>query len=273
MKLNAHAKLNLGLSVVARRFDDYHEIDTVFVRLELCDSLTITPEARGVQLRVAGATLPSGQENLAYRAAEAYLQAAGEPRGVRIELEKRIPVASGLGGGSSDAAAVLRALAALYPAELELPRLAKSLGSDVPFFLADISAARGRGRGERLTPLTLPTLHAVLVNPGIAVSAGEAYQHLKTFSGWLEPETMIARLQAGDDPKLLNALQPGVLRLYPEIRQALQVLRKAALRGVLMSGSGSTCFGLAQSAEHAEQAAQEIARTHREWWVRAVKSC
>ena len=167
--VKAHAKVNLGLNIVAKRGDGYHEIDTLMARLKLHDVVTLEPTdnsvVQGVTLSVSGADLPEDASNLAYRAAQRYLEAAGETRGIRLSLDKHIPVAAGLGGGSSNAAAVLRGLAELYTSEVDLEALAKVLGSDVPFFLLNTPAARGRGRGEKLEPLPLPTLHLVLVNP------------------------------------------------------------------------------------------------------------
>lgn len=270
LRLEARAKVNLGLAVVAKRGDGFHELDTLFARLELHDALTLEPVPEGVSLTVTGAALPTGEGNLAYRAARLYLEAAGLPGGVRLGLEKRIPVAAGLGGGSSDAAAVLRGLARLYPTSLELPRLALQLGSDVPFFVQDLSAARATGRGERLSPVAVPRLELVLANPGLPVSAREAYENLQNFSPRLELEALLARLENGGEPGYPNALQPGVTLLYPEIREALAALRAAGLRGVLMSGSGATCFGLAASRAEAEQAAAQVQRAHPDWWVEAT---
>ena len=196
MLVRAHAKVNLGLNVVAKRGDGYHEVDTLMARLELHDALMLEP-APDIMLSVSGADLPTDASNLAYEAAQRYLEAAGETRGVRLSLDKRIPVAAGLGGGSSDAAAALRGLSKLYPSNVDLETLAKDLGADVPFFLSDTPAARARGRGEKLEPLTLPTLHLVLVNPGIPVSAGDAYANLQNFSSRLDPTKLLEKLGGG----------------------------------------------------------------------------
>ncbi len=270
MRVRAHAKVNLGLSVLGKRDDGFHDIDTVMVRLALCDELIIEPTPGGIELEVKGAELPDGIGNLAYRAAALYLAAAGVARGVRIVLEKRIPVAAGLGGGSSDAAAVLRALAQLYPSDLELRHHAAELGSDVPFFVQDIPAARAQGRGEVLTGLELPRLHLVLVNPGLEVSAAEAYAALQGFTPPLAVEALTSRLAAKTEPDYLNALQPGIIARYPAIGEVLYALEAAGLRGVLMSGSGPTCFGLAASEAEAEAVAARLASMHPQWWVRAT---
>jgi 4-diphosphocytidyl-2-C-methyl-D-erythritol kinase len=265
MELKAPAKVNLGLNVVAKRPDGYHELDGVMARLELHDTLSLTPRSNGITLTVAGADLAADASNLAYRAAQAYLTATGESRGVHLHLTKRIPLAAGLGGGSSDAAAVLRGLSRLYPAEVDLLSLAAKLGADVPFFVVDVPAARARGIGERLTPLKLPTLHLVLVNPGIAVSAKEAYAALRTLAPPLDVAALLASLPA--EPSYQNSLQAGVVAAYPTIAEALSALRAEGLRGVLMSGSGATCFGLAQDEAHAQAIAKRLSARYPRWWV------
>jgi 4-diphosphocytidyl-2-C-methyl-D-erythritol kinase len=270
--VKAYAKVNLGLAVVAKRGDGYHEVDTLMTRIDLCDEVGLEPTLSGVELEVRGKGVPTGATNLAYQAARRYLEAAGESGGVHLVLEKRIPVAAGLGGGSSDAAAVLRALADLYPSEVALLGLAKTLGADVPFFVRDVPAARARGRGEKLTPVTLPALHLLLANPGLEVSTQEAYAALQTFSPRPNLDKLLTRLAEGAEPGYLNALQPGVLALKPEVREVLAALRELGLRGVLMSGSGATCFGLARSGADATGLADELQRAHPGWWVEAVST-
>jgi 4-diphosphocytidyl-2-C-methyl-D-erythritol kinase len=251
--INAHAKVNLGLNIIAKRGDGFHEIDTLLARLELHDELTLKPQEQGITLTLENADLPTDNKNLAYRAAELYLKAANEVKGIRIHLKKHIPLAAGLAGGSSDAATVLRGLVQLYPASVDLMTLAKELGSDVSFFVQDSSAARARGRGEKLESVALPHLYVVLVNPGIHISAKEAYKNLQNFSARLKLESILERLQKGEEPGYLNALQSGVMLLYPKIREVITALRSTGLRGVMMSGSGSTCFGLADSLGEAEK--------------------
>lgn len=272
LTLKAHAKVNLGLSILGRRPDGFHEIDTLLARLALHDTLTLEPLERGVRLEVIGADLgiPS-EENLAYRAAELYLRGAGEGRGVSLRLEKRIPAAAGLGGGSSDAGAVLRGLAELYPAGLDLVELAAQLGSDVPFFAADLSVAQATGRGEVLASVDFPELHLVLVHPGVGVSAGDAYRNVKRMTPPLGLEALLDSLLS-DKPRYFNALEPGVVELEPTVGAVLSALRATALRGVMMSGSGSTCFGLAETREEAESVAHDLADAHPEWWVCATQT-
>lgn len=275
----AHAKLNLGLAVTARRGDGFHEIDTIFARLSLADTLAAERRTDGFSLRVSHSADSQGGEellsadNLVLRAAHAFAGQTGVP-GAAFLLSKRIPVAAGLGGGSADAAAALRLLARLYPAEAagaDLAALAVQLGSDVPFQLLDLTVAHGRGRGERLSPLTLPRRHVVLANPGVAVSAADAYDWLQTFSRRLQPAAISEALEGSLEPRWQNALQAGVSREVSEVRTALSELRAEGLRGVLMSGSGPTCFGLADDREAAERAAANIRSRQPDWWVHVDK--
>ncbi|CAN5894079.1 4-(cytidine 5'-diphospho)-2-C-methyl-D-erythritol kinase [soil metagenome] len=270
LTLKAYAKVNLGLSVLGKRADGFHELDTLFARVALHDTV-ILEKATGVSLEVAGADLPTDRRNLTYRAAEFYLAAAGAG-GVRLRLDKRIPIAAGLGGGSADAAAVLRGLARLYPAEIDVFQLAQTLGSDVPFFVHDLAAARGRGRGELLEPVTLPPLHLVLVNPGVAVSAQDAYAAVTRYDAPLDLESLLKDLGTGVEPDFPNTLQAGVVGLEPVVGDVLTALQATPLRGAVMSGSGSTCFGLARDEAEARTIAEALQTEHPSWWVRATRT-
>jgi 4-diphosphocytidyl-2-C-methyl-D-erythritol kinase len=273
VELLAPAKVNLGLSVLGRREDGYHELHTLFAALDLGDRLFVEPTPAGVGLEVAGADLPTGADNLAYRAAWAYLEATGWPGGARIHLEKRLPLAAGLGGGSSDAAAVLLALSRLYPAPLDLPAIARKLGADVPFFLLG-GMAEARGIGERLRAVEAAEAHVVLVNPGIAVPAASAYRGLRP-EEWgpeLDVAAILQALRSGQDPPYWNSLEAPVFRLEPAIAELKLHLRAAGLRGVLMSGSGSTVFGLAHDAGEALALTRELQAHFPRFWVRAART-
>lgn len=267
MRLKAHAKVNLGLSVLGKRSDGYHDVDTLIARLELHDTVEFEARRRGVALSVKGEGVPLGRDNLAVAAAEAYLKAAGVSHGVHIHLEKRIPVAAGLGGGSSDAAAVLRGLSRLYPGDVDLLELAAAIGSDVPFFVADVVAARARGRGEQLEVVELPPLDIVLVNPGCRVRTQEAYQALVGFTPPLNVDSLIESLTGSGEAQYYNALEPGMTSLQPLIDGPLAALRSAGVRGVCLSGSGATCFALARDSVHARSVADALAAAHPAWWT------
>ncbi len=270
----APAKINLGLSVLRQRPDRYHELHSLFARLNVGDTLEISP-AETLTLQVVGADLPSDSRNLVYRAARAYLDAANVQAGANIVLHKHLPLASGLGGGSSDAATTLLALAELYPANVDLPALALQLGADVPFFLLG-SAALVEGIGEKLTPLRLPPVPLVLLNPGVEVSARDAYGWLDEAQGFtpeLDIPGILHALATGAEVPYFNALQPEVVARHPAIAQALAALAAAGLHSPLMSGSGSTCFALARSDQHAQAAAKAVAAQFPGWWVTAARTC
>ncbi len=271
--LPAPAKINLSLRVLARRADGYHELDGVMARLTLADGLRCDPlEAdagaaidrlervpSGVDAWLDRTPLPLQGDNLVLRAAVRYRAAAAQ-RGVRVptlrwELVKRIPVAAGLGGGSSDAAAALRLLAARYPADVALAPLAAALGSDVPFFLQASPAARARGRGERLDPVPVPSQPLVLVNPGVGVSAADAY-------GWWDPAaSRAARAQRASwwlGPDVVNDLEPGVAERVPAVAATLATLRDVWDGPSLMTGSGATCFALVPDEDEAHALAARL---------------
>lgn len=279
-RLAASAKLNLGLRVLGRRDDGYHEIDTTMVRVDLADELSVaTGSGADTLIRVAAgdptvdaSSLPLGDENLVLRAIRAYRLAAGAagPPPLEVRLMKRVPLAAGLGGGSSDAATMLRWLAAAYPAGVDVVALAVTLGSDVPFFAGGWPAARARGRGEYLEPVRVEPFTAVLVNPGASVSAAAAY-------AWWRPDPGRAGSPADggsglrpSDQALRNDLERGVAERVPAVAEALGRLRDAGAGPVAMSGSGATCFAVVEEARAASVAA-ELTGARPSWWVRVVR--
>lgn len=283
VEVAAPGKVNLGLRVAARRGDGFHEIDTVFARLDHGDRLRVRLEpAAGVHGIVHderggppsdAALPPMTADNLAWRAADAWLRASGATIGVHVELWKRLPVAAGLGGGSSDAGAVLRALAQLLPSSgTEVETVAAELGSDVPFFASGRASARGRGRGERLRPFDLPARWLVLVNPGTPVAVADAYRALVGFGPPVDWDAVEAAWRQGAAPRWRNDLQHGVFGFAPEVRTAWSSLREAGLAAPLLSGSGASCFALADDEAHARRCAGEIAAARPDWWVRAAQA-
>ncbi|MDH3519573.1 MAG: 4-(cytidine 5'-diphospho)-2-C-methyl-D-erythritol kinase [Myxococcales bacterium] len=262
MPLSAPAKINLGLRILRRRSDGYHELESLFLPLDLADvlELEVRDASRpSVHLRLAGrsAQVPDGGENLAARAAQAYLDRAGLACRVEIALAKHTPAAAGLGGGSSDAGAVLRALAARFPDALgpeALHALALALGADVPFFL-DPRPCWVSGVGERLEPVEgLPALPLLLVNPGVALATAEVYRAFDALHpGWsrapapapdgralADPRTRAERLAGWVD----NDLASAALRLCPAIGRVRQRLQELGALAVGMSGSGATLYGV-----------------------------
>ena len=270
----APAKVNLGLAVTGRLENGYHSLDTLFTTTAIGDTLTLEATPSGIQLEVIGANLGDPRDNLIYKAAALYFEKTGQSGGVNMRLEKRLPIAAGLGGGSSDAAAALRGLARLYPVGAQhaapLHAMAQALGADVPFLLNG-GAARGNGVGDLLERVALPETHLVLANPNVGITAKEAYAGLRGRHGApLDLEGILKALTEKRAPPYRNDLELPVLEAYPIVQSVKDALEMASLYGVLMSGSGSTCFGLARDAVHAASAAAQIARAHPTWWVAAT---
>ncbi len=247
------AKINLFLEVRARRPDGYHEIETVMQLVDLCDTVRLQRIPRGIRLAVRGAALPQGPENLACRAAELFLAEAGRPGGVAIELDKRIPVGGGLGGGSSNAAAVMAGLDRLYGLRYpiaDLQGLGARLGSDVPFFFGG-SLSLATGRGEILAGLRgWPPHWVVLANPRVAVSTAWAYGEVSSkLTDRALQASITASIAGGCLPWpptwAFNRLEEAVLPHHPEIRLLRDLLRAEGGAPVLMSGSGATVFAVA----------------------------
>lgn len=252
LEILAPAKINLFLEVIGRRSDGYHEIESVMQLVDLCDRVHLARTARGIEVSAIGADLPSGPGNLAYRAAAALLEAAGVRGGAAIRLEKRIPVAGGLGGGSSDAAAVLAGLNRLYDlgrSREALQHLGAGLGSDVPFFLSD-GLALATGRGEILRDLhPWPPQWLVLANPGVPVSTAWAYGEASSKLTDRQPRASITPSITHDrlpwpPAWAFNRLEGVVLAERLEVRALKALLEEGGGAPVLMSGSGATVFAV-----------------------------
>jgi 4-diphosphocytidyl-2-C-methyl-D-erythritol kinase len=261
------AKVNLYLKVLARRQDGYHDLVTVMQPLTLADELRVTPE-QGLTLHCRHPQVPSGAQNLVWRAAEKFGAATGWEPQVHIELVKKIPVAAGLGGGSSDAAGTLLALNELTGSPLDtraLHGLAAELGADVPFFL-EPGPAVGRGIGTLLSPLDLPPYWYVLLNPGVAISTAWVYSQLD-LNALARAGAPLPEAWDGEHPEewVANDLETVTLRRYPELREFLAGLSRAGARAQGMSGSGPTLFGLFHEAEAAQDAAAQLRQNFSGW--------
>jgi len=250
------AKINLFLEVIARRPDGYHEIESVMQLVDLCDRVHLARKPRGIRVSAVGAGLPSGRGNLAYKAAALLMEVGGLRGGVHIRLEKRIPVAGGLGGGSSNAAAVLAGLNRLYDlghSREELQELGASLGSDVPFFLSD-GLALATGRGELLTHLEpWPPLWLVLANPGVPVSTAWAYREASSkLTAWRPRGSITTLIAHGRLPWppgwAFNRLEAVVLPHQAEVRALKALLEEGGGAPVLLSGSGASVFAVVPDA-------------------------
>ena len=263
----AHAKINLALDVSRKRPDGFHEVSMIMQAISLHDTVSLTLRSSGISLACNRAELPCDGANLAYRAADLLRRECGVRQGIHIQLTKRIPLAAGLAGGSSDAAAVLRGLNELWrlglkPAELE--SLAARLGSDVPFCLWG-GTVHATGRGEKLEPLPdFSGFGVVLANPPISVSTAWVY-------GQFQPDSWrgnrdIGPIRRAIDKKdfqtvaenLFNALETVTIPAYHEIGEIKSAMVKAGAKGVLMSGSGPTVFALTPDLNSARQLAGRV---------------
>lgn len=280
--LRAYAKINLHLEVLRQRPDGYHDIETVLQSIGLHDTLHLVPRPAGLRLLCDDPAVPTDETNLCLRAAHALLEAAGldaPPRGVRIDLYKSIPAASGLGGGSADAAAALVGLDTFWELDLGAERLqaiAAKLGSDVPFCLTG-GTALARGRGDRLTPLpALRRTAFLLVFPGVAVSTPWAYEQLGMGLTRRRPalsmdhlKTILARYPDGARA-FYNRLEDAVRPVHPVVSEVIARLLRSGASVALMSGSGSGVFGAFKNARDAEQARRTMGRT--DWRMPVVES-
>jgi len=284
LSLESPAKVNLRLEILKRREDGYHELRTIFQKISLQDTLRFClREKRGVSIEADHPKLPVGKNNLAYKAAQSMLKASGYKGGIHIEIEKRIPLGAGLGGGSSNAATTLKALDQLLEmglSEKKLLAMGLEMGADVPFFLSK-GAAIGSGIGERLKRIELPDLWYVLIYPNFEVSTRWAYQNFvltpstaenhgfhkggekhrsrSTLNkgqprGWLAERLTNQQFHLslqrflknpeGISRILLNHLETVVAKKYPQIALMKKILFSAGALGALMTGSGPTVFGL-----------------------------
>ena len=258
----AYAKLNISLDVTSRREDGYHEMLMVMQTVSLCDELTLKTGGRGVRARSNLRYVPNDERNLAVRAALRYYEAIGEAEpGLEIDMRKRIPVGAGMGGGSSDAAAVLRALNSASPAPLsrdELLSLAASVGSDVAFCLLG-GTMLATGRGEQLSPLPpMPPCRFVIVKPSFSVSTPDLFRALDKAPPRVHPDTngLVDALRAGTLPELCrrmyNIFEDVEDRRMRSIRTIKGELLDGGALGAIMTGTGSAVFGVFQEGEAAE---------------------
>lgn len=272
LSILAPAKVNYRLEVLGRRPNGYHDLRMVMQQIALYDRVTVAlTEDAAICVRCDHAAVPDGVDNIAYRAAEAMRLRAGRMEGIQITIEKNIPVAAGLGGGSSDCAAVIMALNKLYDLCMtreNMTELGVRFGADVPFFLFGTTAL-AEGIGEVLSPLTVSCpVWMVLVNPMVAVSTAWVYQNFKltqnvmlvTIPDSFESLDAVCRL-------LVNDLEKVTIPAFPVVESIKQLLVEAGAVASLMSGSGPTVFGLFADRAMAEQAAASIDDSGNGWFV------
>ena len=260
IEIQSPAKVNVFLKITGQRIDGYHELLTIFVPVALYDKLTISKSEKGLEVYCSGRELPNNQNNLVSRAAISFFEKTGIKKGVNISLIKNIPIASGLGGGSSDAATTLQGLNQLWPNALskeELEKLALSLGADVPFFLLG-KPAIARGIGEILQPIeNFPSLWYVIVSPNLMISTAWAYERirLKLTNNRNQNSINSFKKNIFNIPDLLfNDLERVTLVKHPFLSSIKESLLQLGALGALMTGSGPSIFGLFVSAEKAQEA-------------------
>jgi len=266
IEMLAPAKLNLLLRITGQRADGYHELVSIFVPVGLYDTLKISKLGRGLEVYWSGRELPKGQDNLVNRAAVSFFEKTGIRKGAKIMAVKKIPLASGLGGGSSDAAATLKGLNQLWGNPLsngDLKGVALSLGADVPFFLLQRPAI-ARGIGEILQPIRdFPSFWYVIVSPNLMVSTAWAYETIKFKLTNEEIQNIIKNSKkaiSNISELLSNDLERVTLGKYPFLYSIKDTLIRLGARGALMSGSGPSLFGVFDSAKKAHEAGKILAR-------------
>lgn len=278
---HAPAKVNLALHVTGQRADGYHLLDSLVVFTTAGDRITVVDadqDVFSITGRFAGGLDPAG-DNLVTRARDLFRDLSGISRPVAITLEKNLPIASGIGGGSSDAAATFRALGKLWgfalPADI-LSDAALSLGADVPMCLA-AEPLIARGIGEDITFIRdLPSLAMVLVNPGVGVSTPAVFRALASKTnpplGKLPQSADVSTLSAWLAAETRNDLEPPARAQTPLIDEVLSALKSRRASLARMSGSGATCFGLFADADAAREAASALAALHPSWYVEATQT-
>ncbi|MBU1083794.1 MAG: 4-(cytidine 5'-diphospho)-2-C-methyl-D-erythritol kinase [Candidatus Omnitrophota bacterium] len=287
LTINAPAKLNLYLKVLSEMTDGYHGIETLFERIDLCDkiSIGIKNNSRNI-VWCSDKNIPSGPQSLMGKCISLFKKASGCEKFFEIRIEKHIPVSAGLGGGSSDAAAVLKGLNSITNNPLskkDLITIGKGLGADIPFFLHDHSFAFGRGRGDEIEPASATAKIAhILVNPPFGVSTKHIYDRVKAltltntkgvdkmFNVFLEKKDINAMAK-----NICNDLQPIALKEFPLLEKVFAEIREAGAKGVLLSGSGPTVFGIFDRAKikKAKIYLEKIFRSRERWGVYETYTC
>lgn len=271
IRIESPAKVNLFLEVLGKRKDGYHNVETILETVDLGDDIILKETKEGIEIESDFPSLPLGRENLVYQAAFLLKKRLGIEKGIQITINKRIPLASGLGGGSGNAASVLLGLNKLWNLNLsyeELFQLARELGADVPFFLRG-GRTLGKGRGDELQPLSQdPALYFVLVSPDFEVSTEGVYEKLKNLTKEARSiKIILSALNSGKITKignsLYNRLEEVVIPRHPQIAKIKKRLLELGAGGALMSGSGPSVFGLADDKKSAAEIYRKIKKDFR----------
>lgn len=267
VKRKAYAKINLGLDVIRKREDGYHEVKMIMQNIGLCDELTFERQAEGITLKIDRVDLPTDGNNLIYRAARLIKEEYGITEGVRIRLKKKIPIAAGLAGGSTDAAAVFHGMNSLFDLGMTIDKMCElgvKIGADVPYCILG-GTALAEGIGEKLTPLPdAPGAVVLLAKPDISVSTKEVYQNLHVEELRVHPDidgmtkAIIRRDLQGILERMDNVLEYVTINRYPVIDEIKNFMKEQGALRALMSGSGPTVFGIFEKQEQAAAAYLKI---------------
>lgn len=263
--LKSYAKVNLALEVLYKREDGYHEIDSIMQQISLYDQLVFADNKDGIKIESNSSEVPVDSSNLVYKAWEMMKELTGIDRGITIRIDKRIPVAAGLAGGSSNGAMTLRALNQLWDLNLrdeDLMNMGKKIGADIPFCIMG-GTARAQGIGEKLTQLSpFKDKYILLANPGLRISAAYAYSKVDLSGERYDSRELVEAMEKDDlnlvASKLYNRLENPIVTENPIIQEIKTMMKENGALGALMSGSGSTVFGIFDDEEKMEFANKKL---------------
>ena len=276
--IDSYSKINLTLNILGKRRDGYHNIETIMQSINLADRIVIREEREGVKIKCSHPLVPTDTQSLTYRSAEKILSKYRIKKGVNIEIDKKIPLASGMAGGSANSASILVGINKLFALNLndkDLKEIGEELGMDVPFCIQN-GTALAYHRGEKVTPLPPmnPPLWIIVINPGFEIPTKWAYNNLNLESIRGEKSNTIAMLKALKDgglegiaKNLFNSFEELITTKYREIGEIKDRLIEEGILGALMSGSGPTVFGIAQNKENALKIYEKLKPEYKLIWA------
>jgi len=278
IKIDSYSKINLTLNILAKRQDGYHDIETIMQSINLADRIFIKEEKEGIKIKCSHPLVPVDAQSLTYRSAEKILSRYRIKKGVKIKIDKKIPLASGMAGGSANSASILVGINNLFALNLsnkDLREIGEELGMDVPFCIQN-GTALAYHKGEKVTPLPPinPPLWVIIINPGFEISTKWAYNNLYLERIKKERNNTKAMLKAlkerelqGIAKNLFNSFEELIIKRHPEIRKIKDRLIEEGAMGALMSGSGPTVFGIAQNKEQALKIYEKLKSEYKSIWI------
>ena len=278
IEIDSYSKINLTLNILGKRRDGYHNIETIMQSINLADRIFIKEEKEGIKIKCSHPLVPVDTQSLTYRSAEKILNRYRIKKGVKIEIDKKIPLASGMAGGSANSASILVGINKLFALNLSnkvLREIGEELGMDVPFCIQN-GTALAYHKGEKVTPLPFinPPLWTIIINPGFEIPTKWAYNNLDLGLIKREKNNTIAMLKAlkkggleGIAKNLFNSFEELIIKKYPEIGKIKDRLMEEGAMGALMSGSGPTVFGIAQNKEQALNIYEKLKSEYKSIWA------